>query len=319
MVTGGAARLDAAAAERRLRGSASNLRPITLAAGPDDFLRDRLVRAFREGGEAEGAEFQRLEGDELEPEALAGALASMSLFASSRRIWIREAAKLDKACEDVLFAWADGAAEGVRVLVTTARDPEELKSLQAIAARADVARCVARPGEAERWVARLFEEAGLVAPPGASDAVAHAAESLLAASREVEKLRLFADQAGKLPPAAAGALRGARTSASLDRWADAVLAGDLAASRREAAALDAEGAAGTNALWAVAERALAALEPQAFAWRGGPRSGPRLTVPAARAALDAVYAADRALKRGEIRDAEIRDVIEQRLRGTRGA
>jgi hypothetical protein len=44
----------------------------------------------------------------------------------------------------------------------------------------------------------------------------------------------------------------------------------------------------------------------------------RLTPSAARGALDAVYAADRGLKRGEIRDAEIRDVIELRLLRSRG-
>lgn len=318
MVSGRAPRRRASEGERLLGGSAASLAPITLAAGADDYLRDRLVRAFRAGGVAEGAEFQRLEGDDLGAETLAETLASMSLFASSRRIWIREAAKLDGACADVLFAWADGAAEGARVLVTTARDPEELQSLRAIAARADVIQCDVGPGGSERWIARLIAEAGITLPAGAVEAIALASGSLLAASQEVEKLRALADPSGRIPASALDALRGARAGGSLDRWADSVLAGDLAAARREGAALDQEGASGSSALWAVAERALAALEPQAFAWRRGPRSSVRLTPRAARAALDAVYAADRGLKRGEIRDAELRDVIEQRLRGATG-
>ncbi|HEV8128365.1 MAG TPA: hypothetical protein VGQ14_01780, partial [Candidatus Eisenbacteria bacterium] len=83
--------------------------------------------------------------------------------------------------------------------------------------------------------------------------------------------------------------------------------------RREAAALDAEGVGGTNALWAVAERALAALEPQSFGYRRGPAPRTRLTPSQARAALDAVYAADRALKRGELKDAQLRDWMERKI------
>lgn len=319
MVRSRAGRLKASDGERLLRGDASSLPPIALAAGPDDFLRDRAMRAFREGGESEGAEFQRLEGDDVSPEALAGALASMSLFAGSRRIWLREAAKLDAACEAALFAWADGPAEGARVLVTSARTPSELKSLERIAARATMIDCDLGPGDAERWADRLLAEAGLALPAGAGEAIVRAAGSLLAASQEIAKLSALADASGRVPPSALGALRGARAGGSLARWADAVLSGDVAATRREAAALDAEGASGTSALWAVAERALATLEPQAFAWRRGPASTVRLTPRAALLALDAVYAADRGLKQGRIRDTEIRDAIELGLRGKTGA
>ena len=306
------------AAERRLAGSSEQLPPLLLAAGPDEFLRERLVDAFRTGGEAEGSEFCRLEGDDLEPAALAEALASISLFSSSRRIWIREAAKLDKACEEELIAWTRGAAEGARVLVTTARDVAELRGLQALAAAGVATNCVLRAGDAARWVARMIEEAGLVLPPGAAEALAGAARDLLDARQEVAKLRVHAEPSGKVPPGALAALRGARAGGSLDRWADAVLAGDAATARREAAALDAEGVGGGNALWAVAERALAALEPQSFGYRRGtPRAS--LTPSAARAALDAVYAADRALYRGEVRDVELRGLIERRLMGRSGA
>ena len=54
--------LSAREAEPVLRGSGDALPPLVLAAGEEDFLRERLVRAFREGAEAQGAEFQRLEG-----------------------------------------------------------------------------------------------------------------------------------------------------------------------------------------------------------------------------------------------------------------
>ena len=311
-------RLAAAEAETLLRGPASGLPPLALAAGPDEYLRSRLVGAFRAGADAEGADFQRVEGDDLEAATLAEALTSISLFASSRRIWIRDAARLDKACEETLFAWADGAADGVRVLATTAREIEELKPLQAIAERGLSIPCEARPAEAGRWAERMLEESGLKLPAGAGPAIAARAGTLLALSQEVAKLRALADASGTVPPSALASLRGARAGGSLDRWADAVLSGDAGGARREAAALDAEGIAGTSALWAVAERALAALEPQAFAYRRGPASTVRLTASAARGALDAVYAADRGLKRGEIRDTEIRDVIELRLLRSRG-
>jgi len=304
------------AAERALAGGWETIPPLTTAAGPDEFLRERLVRAFRAGGEREGAELERLEAEGLEAEALAGALASMSLFSSSRRLWIREGSKLDKGCEETLLAWARGTAEGTRVLVTTAREIAELKVLQALAAAGSSVACVPRPGETVRWVERMIAEAGLSLPAGAAEALAGHARDLLEARQEIEKLRAHAEPSGKVPPRALAALRGARAGASLDRWADAVLARDRATARREAAALDAEGIGGTSALWAVAERALAALEPQSFAYRRGGAPRTPLTPSNARAALHAVYAADRALKRGEVRDAELRDLIERNVMET---
>ena len=198
------------------------------------------------------------------------------------------------------------------------REVEELKTLQAIAERGLSISCEARPGDLTRWAERMLAESGLKLPGGAVEAIAAGAGSLFATSQEVSKLRALADDAGVVPASALAALRGARAGGSLDRWADAVLSGDGGGARREAAALDAEGVAGTSALWAVAERALAALEPQAFAYRRAAPSSVRLTPSAARGALDAVYAADRGLKRGEVRDAEIRDVIEFRLLRSRG-
>jgi len=299
-------------AERLLAGDSAALPPLVLAAGPDEYLRERLVHAFRAAGEREGSDFCRLEGDDLDAGTLASELASISLFATSRRIWIREAAKLDKTCEETLLQWARGPAEGARVLVTTAREIPELKTLQALAAVGASTACALRPGEAARWVSRMIEEAQLHLPPGAAEALAGAARDLLDARQEVAKLRVHAEDSGKVPPRALASLRGARAGGSLDRWADAVLTRDATAARREAAALDAEGVGGGNALWAVAERALAALEPQSFGYRRGAPRAP-LTPTAARAALDAVYEADRALKRGEVKDAELRDLIERRL------
>jgi DNA polymerase III delta subunit len=300
-------------AERVLAGPLDSIPPLTLASGPDEYLRSRLVAAFRAGGEGEGAEVERLEADELTAETLAGALASLSLFSTSRRLWIREGSKLDRASEETLIAWARGTAEGTRVLVTTARETAELKTLQALAAVGASTTCSLRPGDAERWVDRMLAEAGLALPSGAGAALAAHARDLLEARQEIEKLRVHAEASGKVPPGALAALRGARAGGSLDRWADAVLARDAAAARREAAALDAEGVGGTSALWAVAERALAALEPQSFGYRRGGAPRTPLGPAAARAALHAVYTADRALKRGDARDAELRDLIERKL------
>ena len=301
-------------AELLLAGESEGLPPLTLASGTDEYLRGRLVAAFRAGAEREGGELRRLEGDDLDAETLAGALASIPLFATSLRIWIREGSKLDKASEEALLAWTRGTAEGTRVLVTTARDVAELRGLQAIASVAVTVSCAPpHPAEAASWVGRMIAEAGLMLPPGTAEALAMRAGDLLEARQEVEKLRANADDSGKVPPRALDALRGARAGASLDRWADAVLAGDAKDARREAAALDAEGVGGTNALWAVAERALAALEPQSFGYRRGPAPRTRLTPSQARVALDAVYAADRALKRGELKDAQLRDWMERKI------
>src|SRR6267378_1710758 len=83
------AHLGVPEAERLLAGPAAAIPPLTLAAGSDDFLRDRVVAAFRSGAAAERSDLRRLEGDDLSPGELAAALASISLFGDALRIWIR--------------------------------------------------------------------------------------------------------------------------------------------------------------------------------------------------------------------------------------
>ena len=319
MVTRGAPSLGAADAERLLAGPAAAIPPLVLAAGPEEFLRDRLVASFRAGAAADASEFQRLEGDDLEAQTLAEALASVSLFADARRIWIREAAKLDKGAEETLLAWAAGSGEGVRVLVTTAREVADLKALQSLASRATVVALALSPAEARRWAERLVEEAGLKLPAGALEALVTRAPNLLAWSQEVAKLKLHAGPDGRLPASALDTLAASRGGASAERWAAAVLAGDGTRARVEAAALEAEGEGGTASIWAVAERALGALDPSpygGFYRRSAP--GPSMRPADARRVLDVVYRADRALKRGELRDAELRDFVEREIAASRG-
>lgn len=319
MVTRPGATLGVLEAERLLAGPARGFTPLVLAAGEDDLLRERVVAAFRAGGEGERSEFRRLEGDDLPAEELAQTLAAISLFGEGRRIWIREGAKLERAAEEALLAWADGTGEGVRVLVTTSREPSQLKLLQSIAARGAFVPCAARGADARRWADRLTREAGLRLPGDALEALRLRAPNLLAWSRELEKLRVHADAEGRVPASALGAFAKSRSVASAERWAAAVLAGDRAAARAEASALDAEGIGGSACLWAMAERALAALDPPSYGYgRRGP-GGPMLRPADARRALDAVYHADRALKSGWIRDGDIRDAVEQQFLGAEGA
>jgi DNA polymerase III delta subunit len=314
MVTRRADTLAAPDAEPLLRGSAAEMPALTLASGAEDFLRDRVVAAFRAGGDAEGAEFRKLEGDSVDASGLAEALASISLFGGSRRIWIREVSRLEKAAEEALLGWAAGTGEGARVLATTARAVAELKTLQSLAACALVVSCDATDTEARRWAERLAGEAGLKLPAGALEAIAARAPNLLALSHEIDKLRVHAAPDGRLPARALEILAGARTTASAERWAAAVIAGDTRTARAEAAALDAEGVGGTACLWAVAERALGVLDPQPY---GGYRRTGGAHVPlspsAARRALDAVYRADLALKSGEVKDQELREFVEREI------
>ena len=291
---------------------------LTLAAGSDDFLRDRVVAAFRAGAAAERSDLARLEGDDLSAGELAAALASISLFGDARRIWIREGSKMDRATEEALLGWLEGSGEGVRVLVTTVREVSELKLRQTLASKGIVVACDAGPAETRRWVGELAREAALRLPAGAAEAIAAHAPNLLALSQEIEKLRVHANADGSVPATALDILAGARSSASAERWATAVLAGDAARARAEAATLDTEGVGGTNCLWAIAERALAALDPQSYGSyrRPGP-TGPPLRPADARRVLDVVYRADRALKRGELRDAELRDYVEHEYAGAK--
>lgn len=314
MVRTGGGRLAVADAERQLRGPSSDLPALVLAAGGEAWLHDRLVAAFRSGAEAEGAEFRRLEGDELDAAELEGALQSLTLFGAGVRLWIRECSKLGKAAADSLLGWTRGGAEGARVLATTLREPGELKLLESLAERAPVVSCAVRPEERGKWAERMAREAGLTLPAGIAAALADSAPDLLALSQELAKLATLADASGKVPAGASRVLRGAQAETSLDAWVDAVLAADTRRACAEAAALAGTGTGGTAALWAVAERALGALEPGGFGWPRRQPSRP-IPAPAARRILNAVYRADRALKRGELREEDLMDALAPAVAG----
>ena len=151
--------------------------------------------------------------------------------------------------------------------------------------------------------------------PGATvEAVYRSAPDLLSFRQEMRKLAAHADEEGRVPARALDVLREATIGASVERWAQAVLAGSTAEARAETEALEREGIGGTNALWALAECALAALEPQSFYYRRAARPAVPLPAAKARAVLDQVYQADRALKRGEIRDTELASTLVQTVR-----
>jgi DNA polymerase III delta subunit len=199
--------------------------------------------------------------------------------------------------------------------VTSARERGELQWLRTLAARGVAIDCVRSEAAARRWAARIVGEEALKLPSGATEALAASSPDLLALTQEVRKLAAHADRDGRVPAAALESLRATRPSGSLDRWADAVLAGDRARAAAERAGLASAGIGGTAALWAVAERALAALEGGA-AFGRGPR-GAAIAPRAARSALHAVYRADRAMKRGLARDDELMDLLEEEVRQTR--
>ena len=301
-------------AERKLRDPAAGLPPVMLAAGSDDFLRDRLVQACRAGAESEGAEFQRLEGDALDAETLAGALGTLSLFAEARRIWIREASKMGGAVEEALLRWMDEPGEGVFLLLTTSRQVDELKFLGIVAARVVTVPCVARGRDGLEWAEHIAGEEGLKLPGRTVEAIFGATPDLLSFRQEIRKLAAHADPERRVPAQALDSLRDARVGGSVERWAQAVLAGSEADARAETEALAREGVGGTSALWALAEIALGALEPQSFSYRRAARTSAPLPAAKARAVLDQIYRADRALKRGEVRDAELADALVHSVR-----
>lgn len=297
-----------------LLAAGGGLPPIVLGAGGDEFLRERLARAFRAGAEAEGAEFQRLEGDVLDAETLAGALATLSLFGGSRRIWIREGSKMGAPVEEALLAWAAAPGEGTSMLVTTSRDVDELKFLGALAATGVTVPCRLRGGEGLEWAGVIAREEGVKLPGATVEGVLRSAPDLLSFRQEMRKLAAHADAEGRVPAGALDALRAAHSGASVERWAQAVLAGSAAEALAETEALAREGAGGTSALWALAECALAALEPQSFFYRRAARPAVPLQAAKAKAVLDQVYRADRALKRGELRDTELALTLVQNVR-----
>ena len=221
---------------------------------------------------------------------------------------------MDRQVEETLLEWIASPGEGVFVLLTTARDPGDLKFLESLSSKTTTVICALRPGEGRSWAQRLAQEEGLKLPGETVEALWAATGELQSTRRELQKLAAHADAEGRVPVAALDSLRGARIGASVDRWAAVVLSGTAAAARAETQALAKEGVGGTSALWAIAQRALSALEPQGFGYRSSAQDAPPLPAHTARAVLDAVYRADRALKRGEVRDHELADRLVQTVR-----
>jgi len=171
-----------------------------------------------------------------------------------------------------------------------------------------------RGGEGLEWAQIIAAEERVKLPGATVEAVFRSAPDLMSFRQEIRKLAAHADAEGRVPARALDALREARAGASVERWAQAVLSGTAAEARAETEALAREGIGGTSALWALAECALGALEPQSFYYRRATQTAVPLRPDMARAVLDQIYNADRALKRGEIRDTELTLSLVQSVR-----
>ena len=246
--------LKPAQVERHLAGS-GDLAPVWLIAGEEHLLvveaADAVRRRARELGYAEREVLDAEPGFDWDEFARAG--ASLSLFASRRLIDLRmPTGKPDKhpakAGSEALQAYCAAPPPDTVLLITCMAwsRAHETKWVDAVRDAGVFVPCWPLKGEETRaWLGARAAKAGLRL---ASDAIAALLErvegNLLAASQEIDKLRLLVDADAAGRPMGAEQLEAlVADSARFDvfKLADAALAGDATRALRIVAALRAEG------------------------------------------------------------------------------
>jgi DNA polymerase III subunit delta len=223
------------------------LRPLYLVAGEEPLLIQESLDALRAAARAQGhAERQVFDADRhFDWSQLAGAAASLSLFASRRLIEVNLQGSGPGDGSATIRQLAESPPpDTVIVLIAGAL---EWKTRQAAwysaidKAGATLYIEAVPPEQLPRWIAGRLEAAGLTAAPEAVELLAHRTEgNLLAAQQDIQKLRLL-HPGGRL---GVDQIRDAvADSARFDAFdlTDKVLLGDAAGAARSLARLREEG------------------------------------------------------------------------------
>ena len=240
-----------------------------------------------------------MEGDDLDAETLAGR-SNRSPFSP-----IRGGSGSAKGEDRELMRGSPGRAPSV-VHPSRPRDPSEPNS--SARSRRGRSHCEERAGNAARPSARRRGRASPSSGPPGSD---RGAPEPLSLRQELEIGRARGTT-GKIPAPALDAIAGGRAAASVTLGRRGAPAGRRRRARR-GRRVSAEGSASGSAPRGRLDRARLA-GAAGLRIRRGPTPLPRFVRRLPRAALDAVYRADRGMKRGEIRDEEVLDVLERAFR-----
>lgn len=237
--------------ERQLAGS-GDLAPVWLIAGDEHLLvieaADAVRRRARELGFAEREVLDAEPGFDWNEFSRAG--ASLSLFASRRLIDLRmPTGKPDKhpakAGAEAIMAFCASPPPDTVLLLTamTWSRAHETKWVDAVRQAGVFVPCwPLKAEETRQWLGARAAKAGLKASPDAIGALLERVEgNLLAASQEIEKLRLLVDAGETLDASRLEELVADSARFDVFKLADAALGGDAARALRIVAALRAEG------------------------------------------------------------------------------
>ena len=247
-------------------GLARRLAPAYLIAGDEPLLVQECADAVRARARAEGFTEREVHAVErgFDWAALAGGLASLSLFASRRLVELRLKTPAAGDGGRVLFEqFAKATPEDVVLLVIAPKLDRRGKQPAWIAAIAQVGEVVevrpVEPPALPSWIRSRLQRAGLRADADAVRLLVDRVEgNLLAAHQEIEKLRLLHGD-GELDAEAVRAAVADSARFDIFKLTDAAVAGDLGRALRILSGLRAEGLAIPQILWPLSRelRALA--------------------------------------------------------------
>jgi DNA polymerase III subunit delta len=240
-------------------GLARRLAPAYLIAGDEPLLMQECADAVRQRARELGFAEREVHAVErgFDWAALAGGLASLSLFAARRLVELRfrTPAAADGGAE-LFTRFAAAPPDDVVLLALAPKlDKRALQSawVRAFAGAGEVVEVrPVEPPALPAWITARLRRAGLKADPGAARLLAERVEgNLLAAHQEIEKLRLL-HAGGELDEQAVRAAVADSARFDIFKLADAAVAGDHGRALRVLAGLRAEGFAIPQILWPLA-------------------------------------------------------------------
>jgi DNA polymerase III subunit delta len=236
----------------------AELKPAYLVAGDDDERIDAWRRRVRSRAEEERGPggLESFDGRSEGPEEVAAALAELS-FATGTRYLLVEGAESWKAAQLGPLEAAVQAMPPDTVLVLIARGKPVKQLAKAVeSAGGEVRDCPApKPWELPKWVVERGRDAGLqVEPDVAKELVSRVGASQQRLARELEKLAVAIHPSARLTVAEIEVHASGDTVPQAYDLADALVAGDLAATLSLAEELKAHDERPGRLIWPIVRR-----------------------------------------------------------------
>lgn len=236
----------------------ADLKPVYLVAGDDDERIDAWRRRVRTRAEEERGPggLESFDGRAAPPEEVAAALAELS-FATGTRYLLVDGAEAWKAAQlpPLEAALKEMPPDTVLVAIVRGKPPKQLvKAVEA--ANGEVRDCPApKAWELPKWVVERARDVGLQLDPDvAKELVSRVGASQQRLARELEKLAVAVHPSARLTLAEVDVHASGDTAPQAYDLADALVAGDLAATLSLAEDLKAHDERPSRLVWPIVRR-----------------------------------------------------------------